>query len=248
MRRLSVEILVLLFLFSLIPIVSADVTTGLVGYWPLDGNTIEKTGKGGDGTAVGNPTWDKGRYGQAIKLDGKTQRVDLTNFVLTSDNVTIAVWISGWKTDAWTGLMMSRGTQGTANGIGFGDGDALHYTWSANTTWEWHDGPVIPQDTWAMLAISIDPKTATAYVFTDKDGLKSATNEADHPAEMIDKMQIGNDDCCGNTRWVVGLMDEAVIYDRALTKDDIVELATKGLVTAVESKDKLTITWGTIKN
>ena len=183
MRRLSVEILVLLFLFSLIPIVSADVTTGLVGYWPLDGNTIEKTGKGGDGTAVGNPTWDKGRYGQAIKLDGKTQRVDLTNFVLTSDNVTIAVWISGWKTDAWTGLMMSRGTQGTANGIGFGDGDALHYTWSANTTWEWHDGPVIPQDTWAMLAISIDPKTATAYVFTDKDGLKSATNEADHPAE-----------------------------------------------------------------
>jgi hypothetical protein len=247
MLKLSAKILVLLFLFSMVAVssYSADITTGLVGYWPLDGNAKEKTGKGGDGIEVGKPLWDKGRYGQAVKLDGVAQRIDLTKFVLASNNLTLAVWINGWKTGDWTGIMMSRGA--TADGIGFGDNNTLHYTWNADSTWSWALGPIIPQNTWAMVAISIDPKAANAYVFTDKDGVKSATNTVAHAAETISAMQIGNDACCAG-RWFVGLMDEAIIYNRPLTKDDIVELATKGLTAAVESKDKTATTWGSIKN
>ena len=231
---------------------AADITTGLAGYWPLDGNAKDKSGKGNDGVAMGNPTWVSGRVGQAVKLAGAVggvnQLIDLPTFKLNSNTVTMAVWINGWKNDAWTGIMMSRNTGGNANGIGFGDGDALHYTWSNNTTWNWHLGPVIPKDKWVLVAIAIDPKQATAYLFTDADGLKSAVNVADHPAEPIDKMQIGNDACCGDTRWFVGMMDEAVIYSRTLTKDDIIELATKGITTAVEAGGKLATTWGTLKH
>jgi len=98
------------------------------------------------------------------------------------------------------------------------------------------------------VAVALDPAQATEYIYTDADGLKSATNTTAHPAEPIDKMQLGNDACCGDTRWFIGMMDEAVIYSRTLTKDDILELATKGVsTTAVEPGGKLAVTWGTLK-
>jgi len=225
---------------------AADITTGMVGYWPLDGNAKDKSGKGNDGTAVGSPQWVAGRIGQAVKLDGKTQRIDIPGFKLTTNTATFATWLNGWKTDTWTGIMMSRGTA-TPNGIGFGDNDALHYTWNGDSTWQWHGGPVIPKDKWVMVAVAVEAKLATAYTYTDADGLKSAVNNATHLSETIDKLQIGFDNCCGNTRWFAGSVDEAVVYSRALTRDDILELATKGLAAAVGSSGKLATTWGTIK-
>ena len=252
MLKLFGKFLVLVLLVGMITgiVYAADITTGMVGYWPLDGNAKDKSGMGNDGIVVGNPEWVNGRVGQAVKLAGTVdeviQLIDVPSFNLTTDTATFAVWINGWKNDTWTGIMMSRGTT-TPNGIGFGDGDALHYTWNGDSTWQWHGGPVMPQDQWAMVAVSVDPNVATAYVFTDADGLKSAVNEVAHSAETIDKLQFGFDNCCGNTRWFIGTMDEAVIYNRALSKDDIVELATKGLTTAVESSGKLATTWGKLK-
>jgi hypothetical protein len=247
MLKLFGKVIVLVLVVSLITgvVYAADVTTGMVGYWPLDGNAKDKSGKGNDGTGVGNPAWVNGRVGQAAKLDGKTQLIDIPGFKLTTDTATFAVWINGWKTDTWTGIMMSRST--TSDGIGFGDNDALHYTWNADSTWQWHLGPVIPKDKWVMVAVAFDPKLATAYTFTDADGLKSAVNQVAHLSETVDKLQLGNDNCCGLTRWFTGMIDEAVIYKRALTKDDIVELATKGLTTAVESSGKLAVTWAGLK-
>jgi hypothetical protein len=141
---------------------------------------------------------------------------------------------------------MSRGTDN--NGIGFGTGGTLHYTWAADTTWNWHDGPVIPINTWAMVAVSIAPTVATAYVYTDADGLESADSTGyTHPAETIDDLRFGWDNCCdAGARYFVGAMDEALIYDRALSEGDILELAVSGL-TAVEPGGKLATVWGSLK-
>ena len=35
---------------------SADIATGLVGYWPLDGDAVDASGNGHDGTINGNVT------------------------------------------------------------------------------------------------------------------------------------------------------------------------------------------------
>ena len=34
---------------------AADTTSGLVGYWPLDGNANDESGNGNNGTLVGIP-------------------------------------------------------------------------------------------------------------------------------------------------------------------------------------------------
>ena len=48
-------------------------------------------------------------------------------------------------------------------------------------------------------------------------------------------------DCCGGNRYFEGIIDEVMIFDRALS-DEILQLATQGL--AVEPLNKLTTTWG----
>lgn len=228
---------------------AADVNSDLVGYWPLDGNADDASGNGNDGELMEGPDFVNGHTGQAIQLNGPAaapQHVYIPDFSLTSDVVTWAVWINGSNNHNWTGIMMSRGTHAT--GIGFGDGGALHYTWTGNSTWNWHSGPVIPMDTWVMVAVSLTPDIATAYTYTDADGLESAESSGySHPAETIDDLRFGWDNCCdAGARFFVGAMDEAVIYERALSEDDILELATRGLA-AVEASGKLATTWGYLK-
>ncbi len=226
---------------------AADVKTGLVGYWPLDGDATDHSGEGNDGEVIGDPAWVPGHSGQAIKLagpvGGETQNVLIPDFSLTSNTVTWAMWINGSNNHDWTGIMMSRGTHST--GMGFGQGIKVHYTWAADSTWQWHDGPAIPLDTWAMVAISLQPTEATAYVYTDANGLQSATNVAAHPVETIDMLSFGWD-TAGDERWFSGIMDEALIYNRALSEDDILQLAVSG-ASAVEAGGKLTTTWGSLK-
>ena len=229
---------------------AADVKTGLVGYWPMDGNANDLSGNGHDGVLMENPDFVAGQRGQAVQLvgpvGGDAQHVHIPGLSLTSDNVTWVAWINGSNNHDWTGIMMSRGTNDT--GMGFGQGGTLHYTWAGDSTWNWHIGPVIPLNTWTMVAISLDPAIATAYVYTDAGGLQSAVSDGyTHPAETIDDLRFGWDNCCdAGGRWFGGIMDELMLYERALSEGDILELATSGAA-AVELSGKLTTTWGNLK-
>jgi hypothetical protein len=108
----------------------------------------------------------------------------------------------------------------------FSDDDTLRYVWNNNSseTWGWTGGPVIPQDTWTMLAVTIDPSGATAYVYTDADGLTQTTNAIAHVEQTVGALQIG---LSYAPRYVRGIIDEAAVYDHALTEDEIMTL-TKG--------------------
>jgi len=232
---------------------AADINSDLIGYWPLDGDAKDASGGGNHGEAIGNPEWVDGIRGQAVMLAGEAgedvQHIYVPDLVLVSDAVTWVAWINGWKNDTWTGIMVARGTTDGGpndNGIGFGDNDALHYTWKGNTTWDWHDGPVIPQDTWAMVAVSLGPTEVNAYIYTEADGLQVSTRIDDNPEETIERLIFGWDECCGGARWFIGMMDEVLLYNRALSEDDILAL-TLGSPTAVEPASKLATTWGEIK-
>ena len=60
----------------------------------------------------------------------------------------------------------------------------------------------------------------------------------------IDFFIFGKDDCCGQ-RFYQGILDEVMMFERTLNKDEIMRLATIGL--NVESKNKLATSWGQIK-
>ncbi|MHC4434236.1 MAG: LamG domain-containing protein, partial [Planctomycetota bacterium] len=208
----------------------------LVGQWKFDegsGTTAyDSSGNGHDGTLMGGVTWAEGRFGGGIELDGSSGYVSVPSFQLTTDTITFVAWINGWKAGDWAPLISSRISGSSQCEMNFGDNDTLHYTWNSDSsaTWGWTGGPVIPQDTWTMLAVTIDPGSATAYVYTDDGGLTQSTNAIAHIEETLgpDTLQIGYSYA---PRYVRGIMDEVAVYDHVLSEDDLLTLAkgAKGL-------------------
>lgn len=49
---------------------SASGVEGLAAYWPFDGDTLDYSGNGVDGTAVGSPVYETGQIGDAIYING----------------------------------------------------------------------------------------------------------------------------------------------------------------------------------
>ncbi len=215
--------------FVLVLSVATSVAEGadpsLIAWWRFEegsGTTAyDSSGNGNDGTLVGGATWTEGRFGGGIELDGTSGYVSVPDFELTTDTITFVAWVNGWKGADWAPLLSSREV-GQCE-MNFGDNDTLHYTWNndSSATWGWTGGPVIPQDTWTMLAVTIDPDQAVAYVYTDDGGLTQATNAIAHIEETVGALQIGYS---YDPRYVRGIIDEAAIFDRALTEQEIMGL------------------------
>ena len=224
----------------------ADLAGDLVGYWPLDGDATDVVG-GNDGELVGGSDWvEDGRINNAVELDGSTGYVEVFDFDLITDAITSVAWIKGWKQSDWAGIVAGRG--GTPFWIGFTDQDTLSYVWNDNSdqTWGWKDGPKIPQDEWAMVAVAIEPTEAVSYVYSEANQLEQGANAIDHIEQRVENLKFGWDDCCGDQRHFMGTIDEVMVYDRALTEDEVLQLATGGLAVSA-STTKLTTTWGSIK-
>ena len=205
--------------------VSEGADPSLVGWWRFEegsGTTAyDSSGNGLDGDLVGGVTWTQGRIGGGIELDGTSGYVSIPDFELTTDTITFVAWVNGWKGGDWAPLLSSR-VVGQCE-MNFGDNDTLHYTWNSDSsaTWGWTGGPVIPQDTWTMLAVTIDPDQAVAYVYTDDAGLTQSTNAIAHIEETVGALQIGYS---YDPRYVRGIIDEAAVFNRALTEQEIMGL------------------------
>ncbi|MCF7972779.1 MAG: discoidin domain-containing protein [Phycisphaerae bacterium] len=204
-----------------------DATTDpdLVGWWSFsegEGTTVaDLSPYGRNGTLEGGATWAEGRFGGGIELDGSSGYVSIPDFELTTDSITFVAWIKGWKAGDWAPLISSRVVNATE--MNFGDNDTLHYTWNGDNanTWGWAGGPVIPQDSWAMLAVTMDPTQGVAYVYTEEGGLTQATNAIAHIEQTVGALQIGYS---YDPRYVQGIMDEVAVYSRALTEEEILAL------------------------
>lgn len=85
-----------------------DLSSGLVGYWPLDdahGTTAaDMSGGGHNGTLSNGPAWTTGKLGAALAFNGSTTAVDINQSILTtSSSFSVAAWVqltdlSNWHT------------------------------------------------------------------------------------------------------------------------------------------------------
>ena len=246
--RVSV-ILVLVVTISLwsISAFAAGLSDGLVGYWPLDGNGKDESGNGNDAALEQGAKWtNDGWMDDALEVDGAgAHAVVDSKFKLVTTAITVVARINGWKTIDWSGIVVGRSP--TTFWMGVAANNTLTYVWNNNhaTTWNWQGAPKIPQDTWALVAIAIEPDKATSYIYHRENGqLDSAENKILHVEQTVINLKFGWDECCG-ARYFKGIIDEVMIYDRTLSADEIKMLAATGL--PVESKDKLAVTWGALK-
>ncbi len=249
----------LVFAVFLSSVSVADLTDGLVGYWPLDGDGADISGNGLDGTVNGNVTPVEDRFGNpnsALQFPGTADShvaIQDTEELQITGAMTLAAWVT-----------VDPGMQGNNNGrIVAKQAGGGSRSWSLNTEnadlpASFHiapdgnnvlalDGSSLPTDEWVHIAGVYRPGDALEVYINGK--LDSSITSAVPDEQFSSNGQpvlIGARNACDNCGWL-GSIDDVVIYNRDLSESEIPGLMSNGPFAAVEPGGKVAATWGAIK-
>jgi Concanavalin A-like lectin/glucanases superfamily/Immunoglobulin domain/Immunoglobulin I-set domain len=153
--------------------------------------------------------------------------------------VTMAAWINvNGPQQQYAGIIFFRGTGG-ANGFGIKQdptvgGNVLEYHWN-NIYFDFASQLFVPDSQWVLAALVVQPTKATLYIH-DNNGLLSATNVAAHAGVSFSEntTYVGWDPTGSTARRFYGMIDEAMIFDRALTPADLNALYTAATTSSVK--------------
>ena len=207
-----------LLLFGLVSIARADLTSGLVAYYPFDGNASDMSGNGNDGTVNGaTPGADRhGASGKAYGFDGSNDYIQMGNDdslnVSSSSPFTFGFWFKPGSSQAG-GITIKNGQygfqwQGSSSSVRYYDNT---YRNSGKTSWnlnEWHHMAMVQTGSHLYL-----------YVNGQPDSNHSTTY---NPALVSDSLYIGKHPTYFGA--FDGSIDEVRIYNRALSAVEVAAL------------------------
>jgi len=221
----------------------ANLRQGLVGAWcpsiAGSGNLLpDLSGRGNNGTLtnMASDDWVSAQYGRALDFDGVNDYVSVTGSITTSAATFIAWIYRRGNQGQYDGILFSRSTNIT--GMNFQTSNQLAYAWNdAANTYNWASNVTVPDSVWCMCAIVVAPSIATAYVCQDGK-ISSATNSVAHNSTTLNAIQIGRDSL--STRYTNALIDDARIYNRALTDSEVRILAQRPGIGLRQDRDRQT--------
>lgn len=258
-RQFFILVVCLTFVVSSSTVLMADLSDGLLGYWPLDGDARDESGNALDGVINGTVVSIEDRFGNpdsAMQFPGQpTSHIALEDdplFQITGA-MTLAAWV--FADPAMQGSNNARIVAKQAGGgarswslnvENAGLTAAFHVASDGNTVVA-VDGSPLPTDQWVHIAGVFRPgKALELYV----NGKLDISNTSGIPDEQFSTngqpVIIGARNACDNCGWLGGI-DDVLVYNRALSADEVRQLMENGPFADVEPHDKLAITWGTIK-
>ena len=196
-----------------------------LAYWRFSGDAKDVTGNY-DGSILGEPAWTDGINGECIRLDGVDDRVDfplplsqLTD--PTSDGVTAALW---WRPEDVEGIGVLH-DEAALGGYSYhwfvsvpGNEPTAYIYNSAASLHKVGSTVQVQPGTWAHIA-TVYGADQTISIYVDGILRNQGTWQGVFTPAKI-RMCLGNR---GNT-YVRGLMDEAIIYNRALNAAEVAHL------------------------
>jgi hypothetical protein len=198
---------------------------GLQAHYEFEGNTNDSSGNARHGAGTGT-SFVPGRIGQAVNLDG-LDYVEITGYkgILGSDPFTIAAWIN---TSDVEGTIVGWGsTPGGTTRVEFRiNADRLRCESSGSVQGD----TTLPDNEWVHVAVTakagavIDDPDVTLYL-DGRDDTRVSTG-AQNPLEIAAgyDVTIGRRHS-GESRWLIGLIDDVRIYNYELSQEEIVWLA-----------------------
>ncbi len=196
------------------PVDSSSSESGLVAYYPFDGDTMDYSGNGNDGTNNG-ATIVSGISGNALDFDGKADYVSLPININPDvmSQVTMALWVKSDSDSRATVISHDNGrydrtididTRG--GGLGWsafsGSGGVLGYH-------------TVTTDKWTFLAVVYDQDTETVKLYVDG----TMYEEEGSLGPGWDTINIGSNPSFG--AYFDGVIDEVRIYNYALSQNEI---------------------------
>lgn len=230
--------------------VSAEINEDMIAAaWLFDGDAEDVSGNGFDGEVKGGK-FVAGKIGDAIELNGSDEWIEIPKRIGEFEELTFAHWVkSTGREGAWRVFF-------NVNGWKVGD---IHYQLAPNNKVEFsiHSNQG-GSDTFANFAIFGDEMDkwihiATVYSAKEKkirfyiNGELDIENDWGGNPGVLDPARIGD---WNQSRQWEGLLDEFIIFNTALDEGDIKAVMDDGLETtlAVDAKEKLAVTWGSLKN
>ena len=231
--------------------------TGAVAIWLLDegaGDRVtDASGNGHDGGfASGEPQWVAGMFGTALSFDGVDDWVEMdAPVVVDTVDFTMGCWANPGETQkTWTNILSShqepprRGIsfeqiENDVNkfGIAIGDGE----NWAGVGDVQLNTGE------WNHMVFVREGNQGTWYL-NGAAGEVVELASADPVVAATSNFRIGN--------WVLGgreyngMVDEAFLFSRPLSKNEVTSIMDKGVTGAFSVKPvgKISTVWGRIKN
>jgi hypothetical protein len=206
-------------------------STGLVAYYPFNGNADDESGNGNNGTILGgvNAAHDRfGNPGSAFRFDGSTGYITVPNspsLQKPDSSVSVLAWVNveNWY-NTWAGLVAK--SESAARGqyaLAFQDGGRIDVDVASTYVWFFTGLPFQPGQ-WYFAAYTWDGDTIRVYVngeLIDSKQYSIPPTVDSHPLELGRHTP-------GNTEYLDGTLDDVRIFDRALTGDEIQELFHEG--------------------
>jgi hypothetical protein len=222
--------------FMFISIASADITTGLVAYYPFNGNANDESGNGNNGTVYG-ATLSTDRFGNpnsAYYFDGINDYIKASANNLPNGERTVSLWFNApivSNNPVFLGYGGSS-TCGTSWFMGVGpyyfvtshcDVNLLKYYYPQEPIGAWYHYVVTTGSNWTKIYINgVEKASNTTFinntVVTGTDLSIGVDVNTQGFAPYTDP----------NVGYFVGSMDDVRIYNRALSDTDIQELYNEG--------------------
>ena len=235
---------------------TSDIADGLVVYFTFDnvkGDMIlDDSGNGLDANIIANTEIVDGKYGDAIRITKEGAdcvNVPAADELKITGEITMAAWINqdAWNNDSqWFDKNCHNGGEHTSYGIGvFGDGASFNmFLGTGNARPRLEKPHALETKTWHHVVGTYDGATMKIYV----DGEVAAEQEQkiDFKGTNDQDLRIGCSKDRANYTFENGSIDEAAIWSRALSDDEIQEIANEGFL-AVSPLGKVATTWGNMK-
>lgn len=216
----------------------------------------DSSGKGNDGTLKNGPVWVDGKFSKALQFDGVDDYVDIADTDKLSGGdgkkLTVVAWFKTTKiegTDNTPIIMkyLDASQKDWDLTVDTGKLKFAYETGGAGVDFEVNApsmGGVVELDKWYHGAFALDGRNVKVYL----DGTEVASVEI--PTETPNtnvNVDIGS--VAYRNNYYRGIIDEVGVFDATLSKEDISDIMSNGLESAlaVSTMGKLPITWVEIR-
>ncbi len=203
--------------------------SGLAGYWALDDGTsgatpttaTDSSTNGNTGTLTTGPTWTTGQIGNAVDLDGTDDYISIGRSAITSTNaLTLSVWAKFGSSRDGVGHPLF----GNVNGQSGSDGQSLYVDNSGTYNIVGFAGgsfvatTIIPSlDTWYHFVDTFDGVTERIYI----NGALAYSGAGTVTQAAENNVHLGSHVGSSSTTYMDGAVDEARVYTRALSPEEV---------------------------
>ena len=257
--------LCLMWTFNLF--VKADLNEDLISAWTFDDGTANDAVGNNDGE-INGATVTNGKFAKALDFNG----VDA--FVRIPHDPSMEAIVDGLSASAWVFIRSFPQPNHAAivfkgQKIGWSQDYAFRIatreenqlTWAVpkpGTEGNFNTDGAAEAGEWTLVCLTADGTMLRGYTAAESGELRevgSLGQAAPYQARVGEPVEIGvgraRDGVVGNDIFFDGIIDEVYLWSRALSQDEIAELAggerPSNIATAVDSNGKLASLWGKIK-